>query len=234
MQDPAAPPAPAPQVITIPSSQGIRIIDPQGVVVDPGIAGDPVHVYQGAVARREELQEQMEQLEEKRGELVAELSQNTGGDATVAAGLRSRIAEMDKRISDVDQQLAEANAVVSRVAAIPGAIVEHDEVVQTGPDEDIVAMGLILTLALLLPFVIAWSRRIWRRAGATPVASALPEDWTERMNRLEQSVDSIAIEVERVSEGQRFMTRVITEGSRGGAQAIDGAREPVPVMRGKG
>lgn len=215
--------------------RGFTLIDPQGVIIDPAVASDPVLVYQAAVNQREELQEQMERLEEKRGELIGELTQNTGGDATVAAGLRSRIAEVDKRIADLDQQLAQTEAVIGRVAGVPGAIIEPPEIIQTGPDEDIVAMGLMLTLALLFPLVVAYSRRIWRRAGATPAATSLPAEWTQRMDRLEQSVDSIAIEVERVSEGQRFMTRVITEGNRGGAQPLEaGVREAVPVMRGKG
>ena len=34
---------------------------------------------------------------------------------------------------------------------------------------------------------------------------------TPRFDRLEQAVDAIAIEVERVSEGQRFVTKVLTE-----------------------
>lgn len=237
MQDNVPPPPsqPAPGPGTTPAPRGFTLIDPQGVIIDPAVASDPVLVYQAAVNQREELREQMERLEEKRGELIGELTQNTGGDATVAAGLRSRIAEVDKRIADLDQQLAQTEAVIGRVAGVPGAIIEPPEVIQTGPDEDIVAMGLMLTLALLFPLVVAYSRRIWRRAGATPAVTSLPAEWTQRMDRLEQSVDSIAIEVERVSEGQRFMTRVITEGNRGGVQPLEaGVREAVPVMRGKG
>jgi len=33
----------------------------------------------------------------------------------------------------------------------------------------------------------------------------------ERMTRLEQAVESIALEVERISEGQRFTTKLLTE-----------------------
>ncbi len=33
----------------------------------------------------------------------------------------------------------------------------------------------------------------------------------ERLARIEQAVESIAIEVERVSEGQRFTTRLLAE-----------------------
>lgn len=38
-----------------------------------------------------------------------------------------------------------------------------------------------------------------------------------RMERIEQAVDSIALEVERISEGQRFTTKLLSE--RGGAEA---------------
>jgi hypothetical protein len=32
-----------------------------------------------------------------------------------------------------------------------------------------------------------------------------------RLDRLEQAVDAIAVEVERISEGQRFVTKALTE-----------------------
>jgi hypothetical protein len=34
--------------------------------------------------------------------------------------------------------------------------------------------------------------------------------FSDRLSHLEQSVDAVAIEVERIGEGQRFMTRVMT------------------------
>jgi len=43
-----------------------------------------------------------------------------------------------------------------------------------------------------------------------PQASAMSE---ERMQRLEAAVESIAIEVERISEGQRFTTKLLSENS---------------------
>lgn len=47
----------------------------------------------------------------------------------------------------------------------------------------------------------------------------------ERLARIEQAVDAIAIEVERISEGQRFVTKVLAD--RGGEAAAlpAGARE---------
>lgn len=41
--------------------------------------------------------------------------------------------------------------------------------------------------------------------------SALPRGTDERLERIEQAVDAIALEMERVSEGQRFTTRLLAE-----------------------
>src|SRR4051812_6279225 len=55
-------------------------------------------------------------------------------------------------------------------------------------------------------------------------------DVQDRMTRIEQAVDAIALEVERMSEGQRFTTRLLAErfgdhaGVDGGAQSV--ARRP--------
>ena len=35
----------------------------------------------------------------------------------------------------------------------------------------------------------------------------------ERITRIEQAVDAIAVEVERVGEGQRFVTKLLSEGA---------------------
>jgi len=45
------------------------------------------------------------------------------------------------------------------------------------------------------------------RDGAPPLAEA-------RLARIEQAVDAIALEVERISEGQRFTTRLLSEQSQ--------------------
>jgi hypothetical protein len=66
----------------------------------------------------------------------------------------------------------------------------------------------IAAIALGIPIIRALSRRFIERA---PVAPALPNDLLMRLERIEQAVDSIAIEVERVSEGQRYTTRLLSE-----------------------
>ncbi len=68
-----------------------------------------------------------------------------------------------------------------------------------------VALGL---LALAFPISVAWARRILRTA---PKPAPVPSDVTMRLERIEQAIDTIAIEIERVSEGQRFVTRIMAD-----------------------
>jgi hypothetical protein len=58
---------------------------------------------------------------------------------------------------------------------------------------------------------IAMARRIWRRGGRTSADSQVERDNAERLGRLEQSIDTIAVEVERISEGQRFVTKLLND-----------------------
>ena len=74
--------------------------------------------------------------------------------------------------------------------------------------------GLHIVLAMVGMYV-AWILAIRRRAaiaglGADAVAGD-PGALSSRLNNLEQSLDAIAVEVERVGESQRFMTRLFTE-----------------------
>jgi hypothetical protein len=75
---------------------------------------------------------------------------------------------------------------------------------------DIVGMLTFGTAAVLIlrPLMRAFANRFERR-GAPP--TALPPEVTAHMERLEQAIEAVAIEVERISEGQRFTTKVLAE-----------------------
>jgi hypothetical protein len=40
---------------------------------------------------------------------------------------------------------------------------------------------------------------------------SVPADVTDRLERIERAVEAVAIEVERISEGQRFTTKLLSE-----------------------
>lgn len=67
--------------------------------------------------------------------------------------------------------------------------------------------------ALVFPSVFIVARLMRRRRDTNePVFDdALTGELGEHLTRLQQSVDSIAVEVERIGEGQRFMARLLNE-----------------------
>lgn len=67
--------------------------------------------------------------------------------------------------------------------------------------------------AIALPFARAYARRIEHGAKG----GQIPTDVRERLERMEQAIDSIAIEVERISEGQRFTTKLLSDATAAGA-----------------
>lgn len=66
--------------------------------------------------------------------------------------------------------------------------------------------AMVATIAVGAPLARAFARRM-ERESKTKVAPEV----TSRLERIEQAVDAIAIEVERISEGQRFTTKLLTE-----------------------
>lgn len=72
------------------------------------------------------------------------------------------------------------------------------------------AMGFFFTVVAIvigLPIARAFARRMDRKA----VAPQIPPELTAQLGQLTQAVDAIALEVERISEGQRFATRLLAE-----------------------
>jgi hypothetical protein len=65
-----------------------------------------------------------------------------------------------------------------------------------------------------VPLARAYARRLER---GVPTPTPQPEI-SARLERMEQAIDSIAIEVERISEGQRFTTRLLSERASGPAR----------------
>jgi hypothetical protein len=68
-------------------------------------------------------------------------------------------------------------------------------------------MLMVIVLALGIPLVVAHIRRAGR---AEPVARSDPET-SHRLDRIEHAIDAMAVEVERIAEGQRFVTRLLSE-----------------------
>ena len=82
--------------------------------------------------------------------------------------------------------------------------------------------GLMATLGCFTKIILAIITR--RRAVASATVPAL-EEIAQRLGRMEQALDATAVEVERISEAQRFTTKLLVE--RGHQGAIENARARV-------
>jgi hypothetical protein len=71
----------------------------------------------------------------------------------------------------------------------------------------------IMAIAIVPITAIGWplARAAAKRMERGESAARIPADVTARLERMEQAIDSIAVEVERISEGQRFTTKLLAE-----------------------
>ena len=96
-------------------------------------------------------------------------------------------------------------------------------------DEELVVAiaGMVMSIILVLglPLVIVHARKIWKRDSATQMTSSAPTD--HRLERIEQAIDAMAVEVERIAEGQRFVTKLLSDRGqeRAGIPASQSRRE---------
>src|SRR5436309_640791 len=112
---PSAPPAPAAPPADLASGK---------VLVDGKLLTSPQAVYSGYLHQREELNNQLRNLNDSRTEITRALNGNEPINATEKAGLERRLASVDARIEAMDKQLAAADAQVASAAAVPGAVVD--------------------------------------------------------------------------------------------------------------
>ena len=72
----------------------------------------------------------------------------------------------------------------------------------------ITIVSLVSGTIILYPIMRAFGRRIENQSKPPALP---PAAYDARFDRLEQAVEAIAIEVERVAEGQRFVTKILAE-----------------------
>jgi hypothetical protein len=70
-------------------------------------------------------------------------------------------------------------------------------------------MGLLAAIVILGPFARMWARRTERRAEMAPSMGL--QTLHRQMEQLQQCVDTMSIEMERISESQRFQSKLLFE-----------------------
>jgi hypothetical protein len=161
----------------------------------------------GLREKRSELSRQLESAAGRRARLSSPLAGKEGVDR---AGIESRIGVLDKRMMQLESDIAETGR---QLTMAPNALVASAESSRQfsgmGPDALAPLMGVFI-IFVLAPIAFAAARMMWKRTNR-PVQAAISDDASRRLERLEQGMDAIAIEIERVSEGQRFVTRLLSD-----------------------
>jgi hypothetical protein len=192
--------------------------------------------------RRSELQGQLRTAEERRAALAAQASNMPPEQRGALTG---RLATLDQRIERLEAQVLQLDQAIEMGLANPAVVggaggeaidvpptpgvppvIHVPEVFTTVPTDptgvhpEVIVAGTLVSLSMMA--LVAWVtwRRAMSRFARTHGASL---GATADVARLQQSVDAMAIEVERISEGQRFLTKVLNER----APALDvGVRQP--------
>lgn len=160
------------------------------------------------LAQRRELSEQLSNVSSRRSNLAADIRNRS--DVTTRAGLEDRLRLLDQRILQIETDLATTGRQISSAPAKLIASTQSATPPGGGDDfeEGLMIGGFSVLIAASLLFFFA--RRRWKRR-ATELPSQLGGESAQRLERLENGMEAIAIEIERVSEGQRFVTRLLSE-----------------------
>jgi hypothetical protein len=223
-------PTPAPRSGAIPGNGPYVVTKGE---VDRALSNVPMTAQDVAnlKARRSELSTQLNSADGRRRELQKQLINASGPQDR--AGLEQRIGVLDARISGLENDLGD---VGRQLSSAPAALATNrQEGIVIGPTarsklaQNVAPISIVFTIFVLAPLAISISRGIWKR-GSLPRQSPSPAD-AQRLERMEQAMEAIAIEIERVSEGQRFVTRLLSDQRAGvplaaGQPAKDAARIP--------
>jgi hypothetical protein len=177
---------------------------------------------EGLYARRTDLAEQIQLLSNRRGELADQIART---EFAQRARPQERLNELDARIAKAEQEAAltdeKISAMLHRGVTVDRSYAPGGPPVFEAPpfpfpgvidvppaprsDREIQRlMGMEAVGLLLLTAVLC--RWTWLRAKAR-FAPRMPAENPQ----LQQAVDAIAIEVERISEGQRFVTTLLSQ-----------------------
>jgi hypothetical protein len=139
------------------------------------------------------------------------------GDSPFAMAHQQTLAQLDVQLAGAR---AELDAVREQLARI-GTPAPQEFTTQAPPHfEDpgllakiepnaVTAVFVLLAVGIIVPLSLGLARRLTRRPPPPP--SVVPDTIIARLDRVDQALDAIAIEVERVAESQRFMAKMMAE-----------------------
>ena len=188
-------------VVTVPGAQGSQTI----TIPTPRTARD----IDALKARREELSNQLQSVDSRRSKLISQLKQT--GDLTAIKGLEGRLELLDARQLQLEADIQQTGQQLTSPAAGVIASTAASPVFAGLGSKEIMTLSVLSIVLIWFPLAFGVARAIWKRSNKPGPPPAVFAETAQRLERLEASVDAIAIEIERISEGQRFVTKLLSE-----------------------
>ena len=214
MPQPNVVPTPTPPALPQGRDIGRQIED----LVNKTVAG----AMQGA---RAEMQREVTKLEARRDALQERITE--ASSPTERARLQSQLEETERELAKMRTGLDKLDREFGRRDQ-PQTFTETRPATSFPPPRNVdpfnpapMVIAIMGILFIGFPMALTVSRFIWKRSTHAP-APPITLEQQRRFDRLEQSVDAIAIEVERISENQRYLTKLLAEPKK---QEVLGTRE---------
>lgn len=166
-------------------------------------------------ARREELSSQLISAAGRRKNLAEEVRNASGTDKV---GLEQRIKVLDERIVQLESDIATTGRMLTNapVGSLSSQDADLPRVFDIFSPAQFTGLSIVFTVLVFFPLAISAARLMWKRAKQPLTVPAIQGEAAQRLERLEQSVEAVAIEIERISEGQRFVTRLLSASPQAG------------------
>lgn len=174
--------------------------------------------------QRSEMSNQLTSAQGRREELLDELRTAPPG---TEQGLRDQYQVLSDRIVAIENDI-EASGRVLRTGQVPvGITLVPPRSFNTGNRTDDAERGAAMAALILVPIgaIYMWRAVRRRRRGGRREVEVNAEH-EARFERLEQAVDAIALEIERVGESQRYQTKLLAEANLMPAMGV-AQKEPV-------
>src|SRR5207248_2406343 len=148
-------------------------------------------------------------------------------------GLEARLGLLDARQLQLEADIAQTGQQLSSAPAGLIATTSAPAFYGVLSSNQVMGLSVLSIIFVLFPLATGVGRAIFRRSNKPAVPPQVLTETAQRLERLESSVDAIAIEIERISEGQRFVTKLLSDGQAAPVLG-SGQRAPEAVRAGTG
>ncbi len=159
--------------------------------------------------QRSEMSDQLQSAQNRRERVLNEIRTAPAG---TEAGLQQQYQVLSDRIVAIERDIEASGRTLRSGQVQVGTVIVPPRSFGPPSAADNAARGATLGAMILVPMALIFMWRSWRRRGRgnrRHVEMTAEQD--SRFERLEQAVDAIALEIERVGEAQRYQAKLLAE-----------------------